>query len=68
MSVSRLQEMLSSPRCKKEIPLSPEKPSQDFEADCEGSDSSYGFPRKIKAELGMRITEALTTWAECTGW
>ena len=41
-----------------------EKPSQDFEANCDGCDSSEGFWNDMEERLGMEREEALTLWTK----
>ncbi|MBN1188587.1 MAG: DUF3854 domain-containing protein [Dehalococcoidales bacterium] len=40
------------------------KPSQDFETNCEGCDSSEGFYRDTEEKIGMSINEALEIWTK----
>ncbi len=54
------------PRCegfREGLPTA-EKPSQDFEANCEGCDSSEGFYRDTEEKIGMTIDEAIDIWAK----
>ena len=39
-----------------------EKPSQSFEANCDGCDSSEGFFRDTEEKLGMTVSQALSIW------
>jgi len=40
-----------------------EKPSQGFEANCDGCDSSEGFWKDTEEKLGMSIGEAIAVWS-----
>ena len=41
-----------------------EKPSQDFEANCEGCDSCEGFWKDTEEKIGMSIKEAVVIWTK----
>jgi len=41
-----------------------QKPSQDFEANCDGCDSSGGFLTDMEGKLGMNREEVFALWTE----
>ncbi|MFC1930650.1 DUF3854 domain-containing protein [Chloroflexota bacterium] len=54
----------TEPRCEGSGEGSPdaEKPSRDFEANCEGSDSCEGFWKDTEERLGMTVEQVLSIW------